>query len=248
VNEKLAGLGAMAPVRPHFTHKLNGPLHFAFVNRRDDRPPVRFGPAPIKRRHKPYRSSALHRINQQIRLTQGNILPLPLLKGPLLIVPPRLLVYYYMKFFTALVLAGFTVAAQAPRAQGHGYFGLDNPSNGNFDFNSAGVGADIFVYQGAAFSPAVGWTYNRSSIGRGAATVQLNGSYHFLRGKGRFEPFITGGYGALTNFGDSVSLFNYGGGGQYWFNKHLGARVEVINFQHSQYRELTSIRFGISFR
>jgi len=38
VNEQLAGLGAMAPVRPHFTHKLNGPLHFAFVNRRDQHP------------------------------------------------------------------------------------------------------------------------------------------------------------------------------------------------------------------
>jgi len=153
-----------------------------------------------------------------------------------------------MKLFSALVLAGFTLAAQAPRAQGHAFFGFDNPPAGNFGYNSAGAGADIFLFKGAAFSPSAGWIFDRDSIGRGAAAVTLNGSYHFLRGKGRFEPFVSGGYGALTNFGDSVSLFNYGGGGQYWFTKRLGVRAEVLSFQHSQYRELTSIRFGLAFR
>lgn len=153
-----------------------------------------------------------------------------------------------MKFISALILAGFTLAAEAPRAQGHAYFGLDNPPSANFDYSSFGAGGDIFVYKGAAVSPSVGWVFNRGNIGSGAALVTLNGSYHFLRGKGRFEPFVSGGYGAWTNFGDSVSLFNYGGGGQYWFTKRLGVRVELLNFQHSQHRELTSIRFGLAFR
>jgi hypothetical protein len=153
-----------------------------------------------------------------------------------------------MKLFSALILAGFTLATQAPRAQGHAFFGFDNPPSGNFDANSAGAGADIFLFRGAAFSPSAGWIFNRGSIGRGAAAFTLNGSYHFLRGKSRFEPFVSGGYGALTNIGDSVSLFNFGGGGQYWFNERLGLRAEVLSFQHSQYRELTSIRFGLAFR
>jgi hypothetical protein len=157
-----------------------------------------------------------------------------------------------MKLYFAAIAAAATLAAtlsaQAPRAQGHAFFGFDAPPSSGLDFHSAGAGADIFFYKGAAFSPSAGWVFDRNSIGRGAAVVTLNGSYHFLRGKGHFEPFVSAGYGALTNFGDSVSLFNYGGGGQYWFNKHIGIRGEVLNFQHQQYRELTSIRFGIAFR
>ena len=62
------------------------------------------------------------------------------------------------------------------------------------------------------------------------------------------EPFVSGGYGAVAKFNTGVSLFNYGGGAQYWFTKRLGARVEVLNFQERQYRGLTSVRLGISFR
>jgi hypothetical protein len=153
-----------------------------------------------------------------------------------------------MRLLFLLFLTAFTVASQVPRVQGHAFFGFDNPPSASFDYNSAGFGGDIFLHKGLAFSPSGGWVFSRDSIGRGAAAVTLNGSYHFLRGKSRFEPFVTAGYGALTNFGDSVSLFNYGGGGQYWFTRHLGFRAEVLNFQHGQYRELTSIRFGISFR
>jgi len=153
-----------------------------------------------------------------------------------------------MKLILAFFLACITLLAQAPRAQGHAFFGFDNPPSDNFGANSAGGGADIFIYKGAAFSPSAGWVFNRGNVGRGAGVLTLNGSYHFLRGKGRFEPFVTGGYGALTNFGDSVSMYNYGGGAQYWFTKRLGVRAEVLNFHHGQYRELTSIRFGFAFR
>jgi hypothetical protein len=43
-------------------------------------------------------------------------------------------------------------------------------------------------------------------------------------------------------------MFNYGGGANYWFKKRIGFRAEVLNFQTRNYRELTSIRFGVSFR
>ena len=37
------------------------------------------------------------------------------------------------------------------------------------------------------------------------------------------EPFVTAGYGTFANFSDSQSMFNYGGGATYWFNKRIGA-------------------------
>jgi len=154
----------------------------------------------------------------------------------------------YMKTISSLFLAAFTLAAQVPRSRGHAYFGIDAPPSDRFDYSSAGFGGDFFIYKGAAFSPSGGWVFRRGSIGRGAAAITLNGSYHFLRGKSRFEPFVSAGYGVITNFGSSELLFNYGGGGQYWFNKHLGVRAEILNFQHQQFRELTSVRFGIAFR
>ena len=147
-----------------------------------------------------------------------------------------------------LLLAALPIAAQAPRAQGHAYFGLDSPPGGSLAFNSAGVGADIFVYKGAAISPSIGYLYNREDGRRGVAIFTANGSYHFLRGKSKFQPFVTAGYGAVANLGDGLSMFNYGGGGQYWFKKRLGVRAEVLNFQHSNFRELTSVRLGIAFR
>ena len=152
-----------------------------------------------------------------------------------------------MKLIFSLFLAGFTLAAQSPRAQGYAFVGVENPSNGTFNDASAGAGADIFVYKDAAFSPSAAYLFNFAN-GGGLAVVTLNGSYHFLRGKSRLEPFVTAGYGALANIGNGVSLFNYGGGGQYWISKRVGVRVELLNFQQRQYRELTSVRFGVAFR
>ncbi len=154
-----------------------------------------------------------------------------------------------MKPLFLLFAAGIALFAQAPRAQGYAFFGIDNPPFGDFNYNTVGAGADLFVYKDLAFSPSAGYLRARDGNQSGsAAVVTLNGSYHFLRGKGRFEPFVTAGYGALANLGEGISMFNYGGGGQYWFHKRIGVRAEVLNFQHRQYRELTSIRFGISFR
>lgn len=154
----------------------------------------------------------------------------------------------YMRILLAAALLAASLSAQAPRVQGHAFFGLDNPPSGDFNYNSAGVGADIFVYRGLAVSPAGGYVFSRENGLRGAGVFNLNGSYHFLRGQSRFEPFVSAGYGAISSFSDGVSAFTYGGGGQYWFTKRAGLRVELMQFQSGSYRELTSIRFGFSFR
>lgn len=154
-----------------------------------------------------------------------------------------------MKPILLLLAATISLAAQTPRAQVHGFFGFDDVSGHSFDYSSVGAGADIFVYKGAAFSPSAGYLFNRGEAGGGGvAVITVNGSYHFLRGKGPVEPFVTAGYGAFANLGGGQSMFNYGGGVNYWFKKHLGVRAEVLNFQTNSFRENTSIRFGISFR
>ena len=152
-----------------------------------------------------------------------------------------------MKLIFSLALTAISIAAQEPRAQLHGFIGVDNIAGHNFDANSAGVGADVFVYKGAAVSPSGAWLYTRDNA-RGLGVFTINGSYHFLRGKSRVEPFVTAGYGALTNFSGGQSTVNYGGGANFWFRRHLGFRAELLNFQSSGYRELTTIRFGVSFR
>ena len=153
-----------------------------------------------------------------------------------------------MRLLFSLLAASFALSAQSPRAQAHAFFGLDNPPNHNFDHNSVGAGADVFVYKGAAFSPSAAYLFANGDGGGRFGVVTVNGSYHFLRGKGPFEPFVTAGYAGFTTFRHGRSLFNYGGGANYWFNKRVGFRAEVLNFQAGEYRELTSIRFGVSFR
>lgn len=154
-----------------------------------------------------------------------------------------------MKPIFLLFTAALALSAQSPRAQAHAFFGFDNPPSGNFNFNTAGAGFDVFLYKGLSLSPSGAYLFSHEAANRGAALVTLNGGYHFLRGKGgKFEPFVTAGYGAYANFSGSQSMFNFGGGANYWFNKHAGFRAELLNFQTSNYRELTSIRIGISFR
>lgn len=154
-----------------------------------------------------------------------------------------------MKSILLLIAAAVALSAQAPRAQGYAFASVDNPNSGNFHYNAFGAGADLFVYKGLAVSPSGGYLFARDNgLTAGAAVITANGSYHFLRGRSRVEPFVTAGYGTLANFGESISMFNYGGGAQFWFHKRMGVRVELLNFQSGGYRELTSIRFGFAFR
>ncbi len=153
-----------------------------------------------------------------------------------------------MKFLLSLLACTACIlSAQAPRAQVHGFVGFDNIAGHSFDANSAGLGADVFVFKGAAVSPSGAWLYTRDNA-RGLGVFTINGSYHFLRGKSRLEPFVTAGYGALTDFSGSQATFNYGGGANFWFRKHIGVRAELLNLQSNSYRELTTIRLGFSFR
>jgi hypothetical protein len=76
---------------------------------------------------------------------------------------------------------------------------------------------------------------------RGA--VSIDGGYHFRLHK-LVEPFVAGGYSSFFSKTYSpgffspvtlprLNLFNYGGGTNLWFARHVGARVELRDHVHS---------------
>ena len=111
---------------------------------------------------------------------------------------------------------------------------------------------DVFVHFGGG-----GEYVMKSGIGVGAdagaigllfggttGTLLLNGYYHFRRQR-LVDPFVTAGYSLFFDrtsdsffFGTEVhqgnlSLFNFGGGTNLWFSRHVGAKIELRDHVHS---------------
>jgi hypothetical protein len=97
--------------------------------------------------------------------------------------------------------------------------------------NDIGVGADAGVI-GSLFGGTTG-------------TLSLTGSYHF-RHERLVDPFVAAGYSLFFgrtagNFiftrpdvhQDNLSLFNFGGGTNLWFSRHVGAKIELRDHLHS---------------
>ena len=96
--------------------------------------------------------------------------------------------------------------------------------------NGIGFGADAGAI-GLLFSGTTG-------------TLSLNGYYHFRRER-LVDPFVTAGYSLFFDrtansffFGtethqENLSLFNFGGGTNLWFSRHVGAKIELRDHVHS---------------
>jgi hypothetical protein len=96
--------------------------------------------------------------------------------------------------------------------------------------NGIGVGAD---------AGAIGLLFGGTT-----GTLSLNGYYHFRRQR-LVDPFVTAGYSLFFDrtatsffFGTEVhqgnlSLFNFGGGTNLWFSRHVGATIELRDHVHS---------------
>lgn len=98
-----------------------------------------------------------------------------------------------------------------------------------------GVGAEI-----GALAPTEGLS---SAIG----TFSANGYYHFIHAKdSKLDPFVTGGYTLLSRDG-TANLGNFGGGVNYWFSRHVGARVEFRDHIYTT-DHYWGFRFGVAFR
>jgi hypothetical protein len=161
----------------------------------------------------------------------------------------------FMKYFAAvatlLVLSGLCFAQSSDARKGWGYVvgGAVAPKESSEPtlFNVAG-GGEWLLNKGLAVSSELG--YIGSNGGSGAGLFSGNLSYHFggSDANRRLVPFVTGGYSlGFREF--AVSGGNFGGGVQYWMNKHVGLRFEVRDYIFSSDRPNTvAFRGGISFR
>jgi hypothetical protein len=114
--------------------------------------------------------------------------------------------------------------------------------------NGIGIGADA-----GAMGELFGSTFG---------TFSLDASYHFRRQK-LVDPFVLAGYslffhrspGGIFNFGPqpdlpSQNLFNFGGGVNLWFSRHVGAKIEArdhVNSQNGSAVHYTEFMLGLGF-
>jgi hypothetical protein len=74
----------------------------------------------------------------------------------------------------------------------------------------------------------------------------VNGSYYPLRGN-KLSPFVTAGIGGAGGEA-SVTLFNFGGGFNYWAREGLGFRIEIRDHVDTEFAvHNISLRIGVTF-
>ena len=150
------------------------------------------------------------------------------------------------KILTLCFLIPMAALAADHAGQGHVYFGANHSGFDLTDLLGAGVGGEVRAYKWLHAGGDIGYQFTRSGSGFGLLSV--NPSLHFEAERSqRIVPFFTGGYGMAFR-GETLNLYNYGGGITYWFRDNLGLRLEVRNYAHRQERFLTAFRIGFSFR
>jgi hypothetical protein len=95
-----------------------------------------------------------------------------------------------------------------------------------------GGGGEVIFPSGVGVGAELGflgpWDYFADG---GFGVLSLNGSYHFGRHGSRVRPFVTGGWSVTFREG-SETLWNLGGGVQYWFRRGLALRLEFRDHIH----------------
>jgi hypothetical protein len=143
------------------------------------------------------------------------------------------------------VLAEGVATAQS----GIGYIDAGPGSNSGLAYAALAAGGELVLGQTVGVGGEAGAVLSHSSFGY----LSLDGSVHILRNaaKGRFDPFITGGYTrafaifAGANGGNACAGFNY------WFTHRFGIRAEFRDMVFSRGLpnvNYWAIRGGIAFR
>ena len=155
-------------------------------------------------------------------------------------------------FFVLFSCLGFAQERDKPRAN---YFFFAAPGvrhdTGSSTFGIGG-GAEGYVYRGLGFGFDAGGINTSSTTGvrNWSGMLTLNCILNFNPAdKSKFSPFVIVGTTAISGF-DVPFGYNFGGGIQYWFHKHIALRVEfrdhVLTGMHNHH--YPQGRIGISFR
>jgi hypothetical protein len=155
-------------------------------------------------------------------------------------------------FFALFSCLGFAQERDKPRTN---YFFFAAPGVRHDTGSSTvgiGGGAEGYVYRGLGFGFDAGGINSSSTTGvrNWSGMLSLNCILNFNPAdKSKFSPFVIGGLTLIPSF-DVASGYNFGGGVQYWFQKHIALRVEfrdhVLNGMHNHH--YPQGRIGISLR
>jgi hypothetical protein len=150
------------------------------------------------------------------------------------------------------VAAAGIVRAADSRYSGDGYvfFSVDRPGHASIaDLLTVGGGGEALLYKGLGVNVDLGYQFPRESISDGIGLASLNGCYHFVnRAKpAKLVPFVTAGYAIAFRSGHA-NLFDYGGGVNYWFSRHVGLRGEIRDYRARYGDWAVAFRFGVAFR
>lgn len=153
------------------------------------------------------------------------------------------------------VVAGIA-AVTLPAQSSHGYVFV---APGGL---SAGSGTQATLHGGGGFEALVwrrwagvgaeaGWIGPIQRLGSGLGTLSPNGYFHFggdrLRG---IDPFVTAGYSMFFRR-NAESLFNFGGGLNWWFRDDVGLKFEIrdhVDPERFRTDHFWGFRFGVTFR
>jgi hypothetical protein len=79
------------------------------------------------------------------------------------------------------------------------------------------------------------------------ALGSLDASYHFVPSSRRLVPFVVGGVGGAKHKGGAATLYNFGGGVNYWFANGMALRFEVRDRFDGEGVHALGVRVGITF-
>jgi hypothetical protein len=108
-----------------------------------------------------------------------------------------------------------------------------------------GGGGEVLLYRGLGVGGEIGYLTPQRDFAAGIGMLSANGSYHFNQA-GRLSPFVTAGWTLGIRDGHTT-LFNYGGGVNYWFRERVGLRLEFRDHVKHESHFLGA-RIGLSFR
>ncbi len=152
----------------------------------------------------------------------------------------------------AFLLVVISAAAFGQSSAGYVFFGPGKVGAGADGTMNFGAGVDAVIGKGIGVGAELGaispWDCFTDCV---MGMFSPNASYHFLRGADRrADPFVTAGYTLMFRNG-RANLFNFGGGANYWFARHIGVRAELrdhVYFNSYGNVHFWGARFGVAFR
>jgi hypothetical protein len=150
-------------------------------------------------------------------------------------------------FLGFAMLAAFSAPAAAQNT--HGYAFVAPGAIGGLTTIHLGGGAEFALPSRIGAGLELGALGPAVSFEDVLAVLSLNGYYHFAPSTDRFDPFVTAGYSMFFRT-RTASLFNFGGGVNYWFLPRVGFKSEFRDHVRDSPgpSHYWGLRFGLTFR